>query len=195
MATLSIRPSVKIVKQIQFKGGTRLYSNRYYITDGEPSNNTKWETLFDNIVNAEKATAGPVVTIVEALGYPAGTDVAAHSKSYSTVGTYSTGGSDRQAPGECAALVRWSTSARSLKNHPIYLFKYYHSIYYNNSVTQDDLAAGQKTALGTYANAWVTGFSDGTVTHKLTSPQGHDATGYEVHEYITHRDFPYTPSA
>lgn len=195
MPSLSIRPSVKIVKSIQFKGGTRLYSNRYYLSGSEPVDNTHWETLFDAIVNAEKATAGGVVTIVEALGYPAGTDVAAHTKSYSTTGTYSTAGTDRQAPGECAALVRWSTSARSLKNHPIYLFKYYHSIYYDNSLNQDTLSPTQKTALGTYANAWVTGFSDGTVTHHLTSPQGHDATGYTVGEYITHRDFPYTPSA
>jgi hypothetical protein len=40
----------------------------------------------------------------------------------------------------------------------------------------------------------VTGFSDGTITAKRSSPHGATCTGSIVEEYATHRDFPYTPS-
>jgi hypothetical protein len=188
-------PSVKIVKRSAYKGGTRQWSNRYQITGGLPSDSTHWHTLFDNIVNAEKAATSPNTTIVEALGYAAGSDVAVDSKNYTTAGTLSPAAGFEHQALQTAALVRWSTAARSVKNHPIYIFKYYHDVFMHilNS-SYDGLDANQKTALQTYATAWITGFSDGTVTHKLTSPAGHDATGSLVEEYLTHRDFPYTTS-
>jgi hypothetical protein len=48
----------------------------------------------------------------------------------------------------------------------------------------------QKTALTTYATAWVSGFSDGTNLMVRCGPQGQLATGVLVATYITHRDFP-----
>jgi hypothetical protein len=130
-----------------------------------------------------------MVTIVEANGFDAGSEVAVFSKSYSTAGTLAAGGNPL-SPGDCAALIRYSTAQRSVKNHPIYLFNYYHSALWNLATAPDELATVQKTAMGTYAAAWVAGFSDGSVTHHRCGPQGHVATGYLVSPYIRHRDFP-----
>jgi hypothetical protein len=58
----------------------------------------------------------------------------------------------------------------------------------------DKLATGQKSAMGTYATAWIAGFSDGTITCARAGPNGTAATGSVVEEYVTHRDFPYTRS-
>jgi hypothetical protein len=192
---MAATPSIKVIKSFAFKGGTRLYSNRYHFNGGTPADATHWHTLMDAVVNAEKAATSPNATIVECVGYAAGSDVPVATKLYTTVGTVAFGAHASQAPGECAALVRWSTAARTTKNHPIYLFAYWHTVAFDNSFTDaDKLEPNQKTALGTYATAWITGFSDGSNTYVRASPNGAAATGSVVEEYLTHRDFPYSPS-
>jgi len=187
--------SIKIVKSSAFKGGTRTWSNRYHFNGTTPPDNTHWTTLSDAIVTAEKAQYPNTVTITQAVGYAAGSDVPVFTKTYSTVGTLTPGGSDTYASGEVAALVRYSTAARTSKNHPIYCFSYYHhALVGAASTTADTLASGQKTAMGTYATAWVSGFSDGTVTHVRATPNSQPVTGSAVETYVTHRDFPHTPS-
>jgi hypothetical protein len=87
--------------------------------------------------------------------------------------------------------VRYSTSARSTKNHPIFAFNYVHGVHRGSGATAWDLVDSvQKTALGTYAAGWVSGITAGGVTAVRATPSGHSATGYLVEEYITHRDFP-----
>jgi hypothetical protein len=50
--------------------------------------------------------------------------------------------------------------------------------------------AQQLSAIGTYGNAWITGFSDGTITAVRAGPNGVTASGALAETYITHRDFP-----
>jgi hypothetical protein len=69
------------------------------------------------------------------------------------------------------------------------LFNYYHGVV-SVAGGGDTILAAQSTAYGTYANAWVTGFSDGVTTYKKAGPRGAVAQGYVVETYITHRDFP-----
>jgi hypothetical protein len=193
MATV---PSVKILKTFPFKGGVRTWSNRYYFAGGVPADDTHWNTLFDAIVAAEKLLHSGTTTIVQANGYLAGSDVAVALKTYSTLGTTGIAANARKAPGEVAALTRLSTSARSTKNHPIYCFSYMHGVYVNDVDDShvDLLDATQKANMLTYANAWISGFSDGTHTLTRCSPAGHLCTGAIVEEYVTHRDFPPTRS-
>lgn len=179
--------SVKVVKSMQYRGQTKLWSNRYYMNQSSIDTQAHFNTLADAIVLAEKAIYSSDTTIVEVLGYNPGSEVAVWTKTYSTAGTYST--ASPRAPGDCAALVRYATTQKSTKNHPIYLFNYYHDVFVQAAPAQDQIVATQVTAYGTYANAWVNGFSDGVTTYKKAGPRGAVATGYVVESFVTHRDF------
>ena len=193
---MSTVPSIKVLKTIPFKGGLRTYSNRYHFTGGLPADATHWHTLMDNVTTAERPLHAPSSTITEALGYAAGSEVPVAQKTYSLAGTLSVATNSIPAPGEVAALQRYSTAARTTKNHPIYLFNYLHGIAVNGttSSTVDLIDANLKANMSTYAAAWITGFSDGTLTCKRASPNGAVATGHVEEEYCTHRDFPYQSS-
>lgn len=179
-----------------FKGGTRTYANRYHFNGGTPADATHWHTLMDAVTAAEKLILTPTSTITQAVGYAAGSDVPVASKAYSLAGTVTSAAGAVGTQGEAAALARWGTNARSTKNHPIYCFNYYHNTYMDPSGGNGDkLDSHVVTAMNTYGAAWITGFSDGTITAVRASPAGHAATGYLTEEWLTHRDFPYTPSA
>lgn len=189
----STTPSLQVFKSIPFKGGTRLYSNRYHFAGGTPADSTHWTTFSDAVVTAEKAALNGTTTIVKTVGFAAGSDVPVFSKVYSTAGTLATGSGAFQSSG-VAALVRYATAGKTSKNHPIYLFNYYHQVLTTPGTSIDFLMASQKTALQTYGSSWISGFSDGTLTLTRTGPQGHPATGVICEEYVTHRDFPYHTS-
>lgn len=192
---MATTPSVKIIKSFAFKGNTRLWSNRYHFNGGTPADATHWHTLMDAVTASEKACYDSNVTIVEAIGYAAGSDVPVASKTYSIAGTLTPVAGNAFQAGEVAALCRYATAARTTKNHPIYLFNYYHSCWAHAVGSAiDALDANQKTNIGTLATAWIAGFSDGTITCVRASPNGAAATGATVEEYLTHRDFPHTPS-
>lgn len=180
--------SIKVVKTFTYLGTPRTWSNRYYLDHTSIDTQAHFNTLADNVVNAEKLALMPAVTITEVLYYAPGSDVAVWTRSYSTAGTATATGN--RAPGDVAMMIRYTTTQRSAKNHPIYLFNYYHGIDVQALPNQDKPTAAHAGVLGTYANSWVTGFSDGVNTYKRAGPRGAVAQGYEVPVYVTHRDFP-----
>jgi len=184
-------PSVKIVKTFSYKAITKTWSNRYHFNGGTPADVTHWNTLFDNIVAAEKLCLRSNVTIVSAVGYNAGSDLPIASKSYSQAGSIILSGTEVDMTGDSAYLMKWSTTARTSKNHPIYLFSYFHGVKRDPAQGPNVVQTSQVSAFNTYCSAWVSGFSDGTITAVRAGPNG--ATGAAVLRsgtvYATHRDF------
>jgi len=186
--------SIRVVKQFTYRGATRTFSNRYHFTNDAPTTPTRWTTFSDAVVTAEKAIFTDIsdggVTIVETFGYAAGSEVPVFSKTYSTAGTLNPS-TFIPTPGDTAALVRYSTATRTSKNHPLYLFNYYHCAGTAGGFANNDtLLPLQRTAMSTYASSWITGFSDGTVNHVRCGPKGDVATGSLVEVLLTHRDLP-----
>lgn len=189
---MAATPSVKIRVSFTRDGSTRVWSNRYHFNGGLPADSTHWTTFTDAIVAALKIPLPPSCEIIEAIGYNAGSDLPVFAKAYSTVGIYSIDAGNFEGPGDCAYLLKWSTTARTSKNHPVYLFSYMHGIVLDHTQPAGALASGQRSRYNDYGTAWVTGFSDGTHTLVRAGPNG--ATGSWVGRgdpaYVTHRDFP-----
>jgi hypothetical protein len=184
--------SVRIVKEFNYRGGVRHFSNRYAIGTNSPPDPAHWTTLCDAITAAEKLVYVPYAAagarILQAIGYDAGSEIPVFSKTYALDGTLATTFS-KTVPGDVAALVRYSTPDRSSKNHPVYCFNYYHGVVARSQDTTCDKPSDlQVTALQTYAAAWLTGFSDGVTTYHRSRPTGDLCTGYTVATYLTHRD-------
>lgn len=187
---MAATPSVKIVKTFPYRGGTQRFSNRYHFSGGTPVDNTHWTTLLQNIRDSEKTIFGSEVTLVEGVAYAAGSDLPLLTVTWSTAGTLTKGANFVPAPGDCAALCRWTTTARSAKNHPIYLFNYWHAVGSEDTLSDDALSLSQKAAMEDYANAWISGFSDGSNTYHRAGPNGATGTSIDVNEWVRHRDFP-----
>lgn len=196
MAVPDTKHSIVIKKTFPYRDGTRVWSNRYHFEGALPTDDTAWTTLSDAIVAAEKLIYKEEVVISEAVGYDSSTATSTNPhgdavfvKTYSVAGAASWSVDGGKCPGDCAIFLRYNTPARSSRNHPVYLSNYFHGAH-NGSSGGDQANPEQVTAVEDYADAWMAGFSDGTVDHQRCGPRGAVATARAVSGFVRHRDFP-----
>ena len=182
--------SIRIIKQGDFKGGTKRWGNRYHFSGGVPADLSHWTTLAGHVRDAEIACLGANQSMVGWVGYPPDSDEPVASGTLSGSGALTVTSPVQASPLEVAGFIRWSTDQRSVKNHPIYLFSYIRGALRQTDVENDAWATAQKNAATTYGNAWITGFSDGANTYHRAGPRGAVALGTSVPFYVSHRDFP-----
>ena len=181
--------SIRVTKTFNYRGETREFSNRYHL-DREIDTQGAFETFADNVVAQEKLIYDGNVHIVRVDYTPPDSELTEWTKAYAQAGTVTTF-AGTTAPGDSAALLKYTTAERSKKNHPIYLFNYFHTP--KVQITdggQDTLSANYKTAIETYGAHWISGFSDGTHTIHRAGPTGSVALTALVNAYVTHRDLP-----
>lgn len=196
MPTADTKSSIVVFKEMDYRGGTRRFSNRYHFEGDVPPDDAAWTTFANAVVNAEKAIYDSDVTIVEVVGNDAASASstnphgdAVFTKTYTTVGTADPSVDGRRAPGDCAALLRYATPARSSRNHPVYLFNYFHGVYQTTG-DPDVISPTQKALYEAYGTSWIAGFSDGSETHERCGPRGAVATARLCDGVVRHRDFP-----
>jgi hypothetical protein len=172
--------SITIVKTFTYRDAPEEYTNTYHFRESWPADDTHWKTLADAVIAAEKAVHLPDSVIVRAIGHKGGDKIAVFDYDYlshstQVAGTFSGGGGPTS--GDVAGWVRWPTTAKTSNGKPIFLRSYFHNCtpLGFTATTKDEPHGLWKTAMETFGNAWVTGFSDGANTYHRCGPKG--ATG------------------
>lgn len=189
MPTPPTQASVKFVFTSPYEGGTKTWSTRFYLTGGAWQDATHFNTLADAIQADLHTITTTETTIVEAIGYDPGSFLPVFTKSYGTAGSQTLDGPSF-APLECCYLLKFTTDARSSKNHPIYLFNYIHNAMVDSATTPETPRASARSAWTTRCAELVAGYSDGTLTRKRCGPRGAVAQSGACEPMLTHRDFP-----
>lgn len=186
---MAAEASIRVVFTSPYRGGTKDWSIRLHVTGGAWQDQAHFNTYSDNLTTPIRSVTSTRTTLKETVGYNPGSDVPVFSKTYNQVGTQALSGPSF-APLECCYLVRFTTTQRSAKNHPIYLFQYLHDAMVDAATTPDVPRADVKAAWQTRVNGWVAGISDGTLNRVRCGPNGAVAQSAQVETYLTHRDFP-----
>lgn len=189
MATPPTQASIKWVFESPYEGGTKTWSTRFYLTGGAWQDNTHFNTLADAIHSDLVTITSVETTIVEAIGYDPGSFLPVFTKAYGGNGSQTLDG-PAYAPLEVCYLLRFTTDARSTKNHPIYLYNYIHNAMIDSATTPETPRASMHSAWNTRCNLLVAGYSDGTLTRKRCGPRGAVAQSGACEAFLTHRDFP-----
>lgn len=184
------RVGIKLTFSFGWRGTTKLWSQLYHF-DGPTSwaSQAQFDTCVVALWNIIKICIPSRVTLVEATAYNAGSFLPVYTHTFGATGTY-TDSANPQAAGEMCMLWKMTTDQRSTKNHPIYLFKWFHGMQSEGATSPDTLRAGiQSTAAGQLTSL-LAGINDGTNTRKYCGPRGAVAQSGSVNTLLHAREFP-----
>lgn len=184
---MSTYPSVRMVRLASHKGVDKEWSNRYHFIGGIPADLTAWTTLVTNIRDAEVPIFPADIRFVRAVCYLNDESPATHVINLTGAGTI-TLGTKSYASSNSALWIRWETSRRDSRGHPIYARSYYHGALQDSPGSVDVPAGAQRTAMATYGAHWLSGFSDGGAnTYTRSLPDGTPGGTVSVAQFIARR--------
>lgn len=167
------------------------WSNKYWLTGTPPTTSAAWQTLFDQLVSAEKQVYTAQSHVVGGIGYDDDTPKAhaVWSVDYRESGTPIAGTLPvvvgNAFAGDQAGMLELRTERKSTRGKWIYLRKFIHSGAIDPS-DPDKIDTGQLAAMQIFAGQLMNGVGSGG--HVLRSQkQVETLAEYRVSPYVTTR--------
>jgi len=189
MATPPTQAGIKFVFSFSWRGSTKGWTQLWHFTGGAWQDQTHFNTMSDNVWGQISGVIPARNTLVETIGYNPGSFLPVYTKAYGASGTY-TDTTNPQAPGEACMLWRFTTTQRSTKNHPIYLYKWFHGMQTDGATSPDTLRSAIYTSSASQIAHLCTGQSDGTLTRPYCGPFGAVAQSGTCNPKLHIREFP-----
>lgn len=189
MATPPTQAGIKFSYSFSWRGATKTWSQLWHFNQGAWQDQTHFNAFSDAWWNLIKQCTCSRVTLVETTAYNPGSFLPVYTKAYGASGTY-TDTSNPQAAGEACMLWRFTTTQRTTKNHPVYLFKWFHGVQTDGATSPDSLRAGIASTAASVITACLAGVSDGTLTRKYCGPFGAVAQAGTCNAQLHIREFP-----
>lgn len=181
-------PSITIVQRFQYRDKDEEFSNRYHFTGTEPATTSDWHDLADALITSLKPLFSSDVKFVRAYGYHQDGDPSVAQIDYEAPGeTLSQGTGSfatERVSGDVAMMARWDTGRTNSRGRKIWLRKYYHGCWLNNT-DGDKVNPDQFTALSAIATDFLTDLGDGA--HGLAGPDGAAPTAGDASQWLTTR--------
>lgn len=189
MATPPTQAGMKMLFSFSWRGTTKNWSQLYHFNQGAWQDQGHFNALSDAWWNLMKGAIPARNTLVSTTAYNPGSFLPVYTKTYGSAGTY-TDTTNPQATGEACMLFRFLTDQRTSKNHPIYLFKWFHGMQTDGATSPDTLRAGIASTAAGVVTDMLAGASDGTLTRHYCGPFGAVAQSGSVNPKLHIREFP-----
>lgn len=189
MATPPTQAGLKMVYSFNWRGTTKQWSQLWHWTEGNWASQGQFDTFATLLFNNLKTFTNPRVTFVEAVAYNPGSFLPVFTHVIGSPGTYAEG-TPPEATGEACMLWKFTTDQRTTKNHPIYLFKWFHGVQADGATDPDTLRNGTRTSAESVLTTILAGLSDGTNTRHYCGPRGAVAQTGSVNTKLHMREFP-----
>jgi hypothetical protein len=181
-------PSLRMLFTIPVKGAPHQWSIRMHLAGGLPANSSEWHTLAEDIWTDMQPFLRTDVETTEWIGYANDTTPSVWNELVGASGTLSNGSDMVQAPYVCLGL-KWTTTQRDSRGHPIYLRNFIHGAI-TIPGTVDEIPNAQATPAIAFAekfSAGGVGYTVGGNTYHRAGPNGAVAQAGTILTYVTHR--------